>query len=184
MPSALVLLAPGFEEIEAVTIIDLLRRANIEVTTAALDKELVKGSHDILIKADTLLDSINASNFDLLILPGGQPGSTHLKNHPAVLKCVQDRFSSHKLIAAICAAPTVLEAAGITNGLKITSYPSEAGVFINSRYLEHNVVKDGVVITSRGVGTAIDFALDLIIELRGKEAAKEIADRILYPWNG
>jgi len=184
MPSALVLLAPGFEEIEAVTIIDLLRRADIELTTAALDKELVKGSHDILIKADTLLDSVDTDIFDLLILPGGQPGSTYLRNHPAVLKCVRDRFSSRKLVAAICAAPTVFEAAGITDGLKITSYPSEAGAFANGKYIEQNVVKDDVVITSRGVGTAIDFSLKLIAELKGKSKAREVADRILYTWAG
>ena len=184
MSSALVLLAEGFEEIEAVTIIDLLRRADIKVTTAGLEKEWVQGSHDIPIKADTLLDDINPEKFDTLILPGGQPGSTHLKNHPSVIKLVKERFYSHQPIAAICAAPTVFKAAGITDGLKITSYPSEAGVFTNSKYLEQNVVKDGSVITSRGVGTAIDFALELIAELKGISKAREVANRILYRWNG
>ncbi len=184
MPSALVILAPGFEEIEAVTVIDLLRRAEIEVTTAALENNPVYGSHNILIETDTPLNKVEADNFDMVILPGGQPGSTHLKSHPLVLEIVRKRFFSNKKIAAICAAPIVLEAAGITTGLKITSYPSEAGVFTNSTYINDNVVRDGAVITSRGVATAIDFTLELIAELKGKAMAKEIAARILYTWDG
>ncbi|HGY56548.1 MAG TPA: DJ-1/PfpI family protein [Caldithrix abyssi] len=180
MPSALVLLAPGFEEIEAVTVIDLLRRAQIEVTVAALEDQTVCGSHDIRIVADTRIDGLNPDHFDVLILPGGQPGSTHLKNHPTVLEWVRKRFSSGKKIAAICAAPTVLEAAGITDGLKITSYPSESAVFSASQYIEQDVVEDGPVITSRGVGTAIDFALGIITLLKDRKTADQIAERILY----
>lgn len=180
MPSALVLLAPGFEEIEAVTIIDLLRRARIKVTVAGLQKESVKGSHDIVLKPDVYYKEVNHRSFDVLILPGGQPGSSNLKADAQILNWIQERHLQGQRLAAICAAPTVFHAAGITKGLRLTSYPSEKEVFTDSRYVEENVVKDGGIITSRGVGTAIEFSLKLIEELQGADTAKDVAERILY----
>ena len=180
MPTALVLLAPGFEEIEAVTVIDLLRRAGVEVTAAGLEKELATGSHGIAIKPDVYYRDVNAMDFDVLILPGGQPGTDHLKSNPQVLEWVRKRFETRKPLAAICAAPTVFHQAGIAKDLRLTSYPSEKEVFTHSTYLEKNVVKDGLVVTSRGVGTAIEFSLALIEELAGEEKAKEVAERILF----
>lgn len=180
MKSALVLLAPGFEEIEAVTIIDVLRRGQIEVIVAGLERDLVTGSHNISIQTDAYYKNVDEKEFELLILPGGQPGSTHLKNDPLVLDWVRSRFSSSKKLAAICAAPTVFHAAGICKNLKITSYPSEEMVFNESIYLTDSVVKDGPVITSRGVGTAIDFALELVTELTGVEVAADIKEKILH----
>lgn len=180
MKKALVLLAPGFEEIEAVTIIDILRRAQIKVLVTGLERDLVKGSHHISIQPDAFYKDINAAEFDMLILPGGQPGSTNLKNNPNVLKWIQDGFNNQQALAAICAAPTVFHAAGITDQLKLTSYPSEEMVFDKSIYLTDTVVKDGSVITSRGVGTAIDFALALVEQLSGPQTAAEIKEKILY----
>ncbi len=180
MKTALAILAPGFEEIEAITIIDLLRRAEINVTTTSITDPKVEGAHNITILADTLFqDSINI-NYDLIILPGGQPGTTNLKKSDAVIDLLKRQNSKNKLIAAICAAPTVLADAGLVNGKNITSYPSEKGVFDSSNYKEDNVVQDGNIITSRAVGTAIDLSLFLIKKLCGEMKANEITEKILY----
>lgn len=181
MDKVLVLLAPGFEEIEAVTIIDILRRAEIEVTVAALNADLVTGSHKITIKPDVYYHDVDESLYTLLVLPGGQPGSTNLKNNPLIRKWIQRRKKQGRLNAAICAAPTVFAAAGVAGNLKITSYPAEAGQFKESTYVELDVVEDGGLITSRAVGTAIPFALYLVSRLKGKALAEEIRTKILYP---
>ena len=178
---ALVLLAPGFEEIEAVTIVDILRRGEIEVTTAGLKKDLIVGSHNISIKADVYYKDVREEEFDILILPGGQPGSTNLKKDVLVLNWIKKRFSAGHALAAICAAPTVFQEAGIARGLKITSYPGEKPVFSESLYKTDSVVKDKNVISSRGVGTAIEFALALVAELNSPKIAAEIKAKILYP---
>ncbi len=180
MAKALVILAPGFEEIEAITIIDLLRRANIEVTVAGLTNGAITGSHQITVVPDTDIERVNHAEFDVLILPGGQPGTNNLKANSTLIEWIKERSAQNKKLAAICAAPTVLHAANITKKLKLTSYPSEKSVFTDSHYLEQPVVKDGNVITSRGVGTAIPFALRLIEELTDHQTAREVAQRILF----
>lgn len=180
MPKALVILAPGFEEIEAVSIIDILRRGEIDVTVAGLADGPITGSHDITIVPDTTLEKVDHKVFDLLVLPGGQPGTNNLKANERLLQWIRERFASRQKLAAICAAPTVLHKAGITDRLKLTSYPSEKEVFTTGEYLEEAVVKDGPVITSRGVGTALAFGLALVEELQGKEMAQTVADRILF----
>jgi 4-methyl-5(b-hydroxyethyl)-thiazole monophosphate biosynthesis len=180
MHNVLVYLAPGFEEIEAVTIIDLLRRAEINVTVAGLEKGSIEGSHGISILADVNYDEINPDDYNYLILPGGQPGTDNLKSNQKVLEAVRKFRNENKLIGAICAAPTVLHAAGILENKKVTSYPSEKEVLTSSRYEDSPVVKDDNIVTSRGVGTAIDFALDLIEEIKGKGVKEEIANKILY----
>ena len=183
MASALELLAPGFEEIEAITIIDLLRRASIKVMVAGLVKESVQGSHDIIIKPDAFYKQVKHNEYDILILPGGQPGTNNLKEDNTVLDWVRQRHNSNQLIAAICAAPKVLEAAGITSGFKLTSFPSEKAVFDPQYYSEKNVVIDRHIITSRGVGTAIDFTLAIISVLKNPECAEDLRKRILYVSN-
>jgi len=180
MKSALVLLAPCFEEIEAVTIIDILRRGNVAVTVAGLERGLILGSHQIAIQSDVYYKEIDALDFDILILPGGQPGSTRLKNDPLVISWIQERFKANKPLAAICAAPTVFHEAGIAKDLKITSYPSEENVFKDSQYLNDAVVKDHNVTSSRGVGTAIHFALALVADLSGVDMASEVREKILF----
>jgi 4-methyl-5(b-hydroxyethyl)-thiazole monophosphate biosynthesis len=179
MSSAVVILSPGFEEIEAITIIDILRRAAVEVTVAGLQKGFIEGSHQITVKTDCYYQEISDKNFDMLILPGGQPGSENLKKNPELLQWLRKRSEANEKIAAICAAPTVLQEAGIADGINITSYPTEKQIFKNSHYLEENVVKDHNIITSRGVGTAIEFALTLAAELAGKEKADEVKEKIL-----
>lgn len=180
MPSALVILSPGFEEIEAITVIDLLRRASVAVTVAGLGDKTITGSHDITVTADTELQKADHTQFDILILPGGQPGTYNMKKEPKIIKWLQERHANGQLIGAICAAPTVLDAAGIMENVKLTSFPAEKGTFAKSVYLEEKVVKDRHIITSRGVGTAIDFALALIVELADQNTADEIKERIVY----
>lgn len=179
MKKAVLILAPGFEEVEAITVIDLLRRAEIELTTASIADKIVTGSHNIKIYADVLLSDLREPDYDILILPGG-PGTKHLRDSEAVLDLVKKQNAQQKWVAAICAAPTVLEKAGILHGKSVTSFPAEKGVFNNSIYKNDPVVKDGNIITSRGAGTAVDFSLALIAVLKGRDVASEIADRIVY----
>lgn len=181
MARILTLLAPGFEEIEAVTVIDLLRRAGIEVITASITADrMVCGSHDICILADITVDDAATDKFDGIFLPGGQPGSNNLKQNTRVLDMIRSFYFQQKWVMAICAAPLVLLEAGILSGRRITSYPAEKGSFQSEKYEENSVVQDGQIITSRGVGTAIDFALALIEIFKGKKVREEQAGRILW----
>jgi len=174
------ILAAGFEEIEAITVIDILRRAGIETTVAGLEGELVQGSHQLQIKCDTILDRIDQREYSHLVLPGGQPGARNLGNDQRVLELVAGFYRHNKVVAAICAAPTVLQTAGILAGRRITSYPAERRNFTAVDYSEDNVVCDGNIITSRGVGTAIDFALALVENIKGQEVRRTVAEKILW----
>lgn len=177
MATALVILAEGFEEIEAVTIIDVLRRAEISVTTASLAGKHVRGSHEISIESDTLLDSVNVEHFDALVLPGG-PAAKTLREEPRVLDVVRRATAGGKLVAAVCAAPTVLEAAGVLQGKRATVFP---GLQLPSaQQVEERVVEDGNIVTSRGPGTTMAFALKLVERLAGVEVAKKIGEKLLF----
>jgi 4-methyl-5(b-hydroxyethyl)-thiazole monophosphate biosynthesis len=176
----LIYLAPGFEEIEAVTTIDLLRRADIEVTIAGLEDKSITGAHGITVLPDIYYDKVNPEEYDCLVLPGGQPGTNNLKNDKKVLESIKKFKHENKLIGAICAAPTVLWEAGILENKRVTSYPSAKDVFTSAIYEESSVVNDESIITSRGVGTAIDFALDLICEIKGDAVKQKIANKILW----
>jgi len=182
MKKALVILTDGVEEVEAITVIDLLRRADIEVTTTSISGEKVTGSHNIIIHADSQIDEVKDFDFDIVILPGG-PGTRNLRESETVIDFVKNQNLSGKYVAAICAGPTVLNKAGILSGKSITSYPSEENSFTDSNYFYKNVVVDGNIITSRAAGTALDFAIKLIEILAGKEKADEVADKILYSAN-
>lgn len=177
MASALLLLADGFEEIEAVTVIDVLRRASVDVTIAALGSSPVRGSHGIAVAADTTLSEAQGQAFDAVILPGGMPGSLHLKDDPRVLELVRRQAAAGKLTAAICAAPIALEAAGVLAGRRATSYPGEE--LPSARSSEERVVEDGPIVTSRGPGTAIDFALALAARLVGAPVARSVREKLL-----
>ncbi len=180
IPAAVVILSPGFEEIEAVTIIDILRRGGVKVIVAGLEKGLITGSHNIPIQPDIYYRDIIETNFDMLILPGGQPGTNNLKHDKYILNWIKKRSKENQKIAAICAAPTILHEAGIADGLELTSYPSEKPLFTESIYREEKVVRDKNIITSRGVGTAIEFSLTLVAELVDKEKADEVRNKILF----
>ncbi len=168
----LVPLAAGFEEIEAVTIIDVLRRASIDVVTAALGEREVAGSHAIRVTADALLDDVKSADYDAVVLPGGMPGSRTLRDDERVLGVLRTFARENKLVAAICAAPIALEAAGVLSGKRATSYPGNE--LPSARYAEDRVVVDGALITSRGPGTALEFALALVERLKGTEAAEKL----------
>jgi len=176
-PSALIILMPGVEEMEAVTPIDLLRRAGIDVTTASVGAEkFVTGRNNIPLGADVALSEIGERTFDVVILPGG-PGVKHLRKAPEVLKLVKTQASAGRLLAAICAAPTVLNDAGLLEGREFTAHfsvESELPALIRDAPVAH----DGNIITSRGAGTAIPFSLHLIETLRSLETANQVAESI------
>lgn len=178
----LVLLAEGFEEIEAVTSIDLLRRAGAEVVVAGLDHGPITGARGIAMHADTHVGDVEYSDFDALVLPGGMPGSKNLAESVDVDAIVKYMYHKEKLIAAICAAPAlVLASKGVLDNKNATCYPgSELDFKDSTTHLEDGVVVDGNIITSQGVGTAIDFSLAIIGKLYGKTTADSVAKRIVY----
>lgn len=172
----LVPLAQGCEELEAVTIIDLLRRAGIEVTSAGLNAGSVTASRGVTLIPDTDLESALKSDYDMIVLPGGLPGADHLDDDERIRSILRKMSDDNKYIAAICAAPKVLANAGVLAGKTATSYPGFLdGLGLSDTTLSNEaVVRDGKVITSRGPGTAIDFALELIEVLSGKEKRNEV----------
>ncbi len=177
MPTALTLLAEGFEEIEALTVVDLLRRAGVEVTLASLsDQPHVTGRSGITIHADTSLAAVGHHLFDLLFLPGG-PGVKNLRADPRVPTVVERHAAADKWLAAICAAPTVLNASGLLEGRRYTAHFSVAGE-LKHILADQRVVVDGRILTSRGAGTALDFGLVLVEKLVSAEKAREIAHAI------
>jgi 4-methyl-5(b-hydroxyethyl)-thiazole monophosphate biosynthesis len=174
-----VLLANGFEEIEAVTIIDVLRRAKVEVVTVAVASGAVKGAHQVVVQADRDLAQAGAESWDMVILPGGLPGATTLRDDPRVQALLQRQAAQGKKIGAICAAPIALGKAGLLKGKKATSYPGFEDQLAGASYQEAAVVRDGNIITSRGPGTAMEFALQLVVELSGKPVADELKKAML-----
>jgi 4-methyl-5(b-hydroxyethyl)-thiazole monophosphate biosynthesis len=180
MSRACVLLAPGFEEIEAVTIIDVLRRAGIETSVLGVGgKGPVRGSHDITVDADRSLADAESDSWDIVILPGGLPGATNLRDDPRVLALLRRQHESGKRLGAICAAPIALGAAGVLEGRKATSYPGFEKELRGATPSADRVVKDGNVITSRGPGTALEFALAIVADLEGKAAADKLRSGML-----
>jgi 4-methyl-5(b-hydroxyethyl)-thiazole monophosphate biosynthesis len=172
MTKALVLLADGFEEIEAITIIDVLRRGDIEVTTAALKDRTVRGAHGISVLADCEFDEVKGDRFDVILLPGGMPGARNLRDDSRVMELLQRQAQQDDYLGAICAAPIALEAAGVLNGKRATSYP---GYELPSAHVsDARVVVDGKLITSRGPGTAVEFALEWVKVLIGVEKAEKL----------
>jgi 4-methyl-5(b-hydroxyethyl)-thiazole monophosphate biosynthesis len=168
-------LAEGFEEIEAIIAVDILRRADIEIVVAGLKEGLVEGAHKIKMLPDTHLDKINQSEFDGIILPGGSPGFINLGNDDRILRMIRQMNKDGKYIAAICAAPSVLIKAGIMAGRKATVSPSgKAQMQACARYSEERVVVDGNLITSQSPGTAMEFALKLVEVLAGEEKMLQI----------
>ncbi len=179
MSKVLIPLAAGFEEIEAVTNIDVLRRASIDVVTVSLDSLDVLGDHDIPITADKKIDEINIDEFDGIVLPGGMPGAGNLRDNAKVLEYVRKIDGKNGLVAAICAAPMVLEAADLLEGKNATSYPGFGKEMQSCNYKEDRVVIDGNIITARGPGVAMEFALTIVEYLRDKEYADDLRDSMI-----
>jgi 4-methyl-5(b-hydroxyethyl)-thiazole monophosphate biosynthesis len=174
MKTALILFSEGSEELEAVTVVNILRRAGVAVTLAGLSAGALRGSRGVSLTPDTTLDEALAHSYDMVVLPGGQPGTNHLQADARVLKLVQQMRVQEKYVAAICAAPSVLAAAGLLDGKRATCYPGALDTFPQVQQQHAAVVEDGKLITSRGPGTAMDFALVLAERLVGKEKRDEV----------
>jgi protein deglycase len=181
MVKVLVPLADGCEELEAVTIIDLLRRAGIEVVTAGLKPGIVQASRGVRLVPDLTLDVALQDDYDMVVLPGGMPGATHLKEDVRIIDLLKKMAAAQKFTAAICAAPMVLAEAGILDGKKATSYPGFLDALPGVTVSSAAVVQDGKVLTSRGPGTAMDFALALVDVLAGAEKRQQVEDALVRP---
>lgn len=183
MAKVLVPLAQGCEELEAITIIDLLRRANIDVVSASLDGNTITASRGSKLVADQSLDQALNDIYDMLVLPGGLPGADHLRDDPRIIALLQKMAADDKYTAAICAAPKVLAKAGLLEGKKATAYPGtlEKLALSSTQISDQAVVTDGKVITSKGPGTAMDFALHLIEKLAGKQTRTEVEKGLQRP---
>jgi len=174
MKNALVLFAEGSEELEAVTVVNILRRAGVSVTLAGLHAGALRGSRGVTILPDSTLDQALAHDYDMVVLPGGQPGTNNLKADARVLKLVQQMAQQGKYVAAICAAPSVLAAAGLLDGKRATSFPGALDAFAQVQQQHAALAEDGKLITSRGPGTAMDFALTLVERLAGASKRAEV----------
>ncbi len=179
MPKVAVILADGFEEVEAVAVIDVLRRAGIETVIAGLHAGPVSSARNVKIVPDAVIDAVKVDDFDMIILPGGQPGSDNLNADERVKDLIKGFSQKGKLTAAICAAPFVLANAGVLKGKRVTSYPSYKDRLGGATYEEKSVVVDGTVLTSRGAGTALHFGLAIVEKLINKEKAQKIKEAML-----
>lgn len=181
--SILVPLATGFEETEAIAIIDVLRRAELDVVTASLGEKLVVGAHGIAVGADVTWDELDEAGITSIVLPGGMPGTTNLRDDSRVIALLQRLAGEGQLTAAICAAPLVLGAAGLLgNGREYTCYPGMAPDLVQwGPRSEARVVRSGTVLTSQGPATAIEFGLAVVESLVGATRAQEVAEGMLVP---
>jgi 4-methyl-5(b-hydroxyethyl)-thiazole monophosphate biosynthesis len=180
MKKVLLLLAEGFEEIEALTVVDVLRRANVQCDTCSIKEREVSGSHDIVVVADITLDDENLNSYDAIVLPGGMPGAANLKENIRVVDLVKDYYASGRIVAAICAAPIVLAKAGIIDGKLVTSYPSFDKQLEHCIYKDELVVVDGNIITSRGPATALPFSYKLLEKLGCDTEAYDLREGMMY----
>ena len=181
MSKLCIFMADGLEEVEALTPVDLLRRAGIEVDmVSTMGREEITGSHRIVIKTDKKIEDIDPKEYDGLICPGGLKGTQNLKADERVLDLCREFFGADKLTAAICAAPTVLGAAGILEGKKATCYPGCEDGLTGATPITDPVVKDGTIITSRGMGTAVDFGLAIVEYYTDAATADELAKKVVY----
>ena len=176
-----IFLAEGFEEIEGLTVVDILRRAGVEAVTISITgQKEVQGSHRIGVLADCLYEEVDFSELDGIVLPGGMPGTTNLGNHSGVNETIKSFAAQGMLVAAICAAPSVLGQAGILEGKKAACYPGFEDKLTGAEVVYEKVAEAGNVITSRGMGTAIPFGLRLAAYLTSEQKAKELAESIIY----
>ena len=179
MSKAVIYLADGTEECEALLCADLLRRAGVEVTLAAVGGSRdILSSHQVRIQADRMAEEVDPNTQDLLVLPGGWPGTKHLEESPAVQDAIRVFTESGKPIAAICAAPSILGHLGLLSGKRATAFPSFRDQLAGAILAEEDVVRDDAILTGSGLGAAIPFALALVETLEGPAAAKDVAARI------
>ena len=182
MKKVLLLLAPGFEELEAIAPLDILRRGGVSVDTAATGSDkIVAGGHQIRVQADKTLEECEAGTYDMVIIPGGGVGVDNLQSDGRVLQLIKDFKEQDKWIAAICAGPKVLTKAGVADESRLTSYPSVKDELLSriKEYSEDRIVMDGKIITSRGPGCAEAFGFALLETLTDAETARKVKEEIL-----
>lgn len=176
-----IFMADGCEEIEGLTVVDLVRRAGIEIEMISVSGEKsVTGSHKIAFQTDVSKADADFASYDGIVLPGGMPGTTHLMEDETVNRVIKEFAQDGKLVAAICAAPSVLGNAGLLEGKTATCYPGVEGKLTGANFVTNSVAKDGNIITSRGLGTAIDFAAEIVAYLNGKIVADKLKTSIIY----
>lgn len=181
MAKVYIFLADGFEEIEGLTVVDMMRRAGLDIFMVSLNDSLkVTGSHNISIETDVALKDICPEDADMFVLPGGLPGTTHLCENETLGNILKGAAADGKYIAAICAAPSVLGGLGLLNGKKATCYPGFEEKLTGALHQTQNVVVDGNIITSRGMGTAIEFSAQLVGILKDEETALRLKKSIMF----
>lgn len=184
MQKVAVILAAGFEEIEAVTVVDVLRRSEVQVVVVSLTgRSEVAGSHHLVVLADELFDYVDFAGIDAIVLPGGMPGAMNLDGHDGLKQVILKFFKEGKLLAAICAAPMVFGNLGILENKNVTSYPGFGKYLQKAVIREESVVEDQQIVTANGAGSAMAFSLKLVARLRGKEVADLIGRKMLVPVN-
>ena len=181
MKNICIFMANGFEEIEALTVVDICRRADIKIITVSIaGRRQLLGAHAIAIHADEVYDNVDFSQMDGIVLPGGMPGTRYLGECRPLTELLLQFFREGRKVAAICAAPSVLGGLGILEGKKAACYPGFEDKLKGAEVVFDQVVRDGNVTTSRGMGTAIPFALDLVSQLVSEEKAQELKTGIIY----
>lgn len=176
-----IFLAEGFEEVEALAVVDIVRRSGMEIDMVSVDnQETVKSSHDVIIKADKKFDETDFNSLDMLVLPGGMPGTTNLLNHEGLVEKLKEFNKAGKMLGAICAAPMVLGENGILEGRKAVCHPGFEEHLKGAQTSCDTVMKDKNIITSRGMGTAIPFGLAIVEHFKGMEAVEQVRKGLVY----
>ena len=184
MKRAVILFAEGYETVEALLVVDLLRRGGVEVTMASItEDEFVRSSHGVNVEMDAVLGEVDVLDYDAVILPGGMPGTMNLGVDVAVTGALKQMNRDGKIVAAICAAPSVLGKCGILEGKKATCYPGFEDKLIGAEIVNKAVVTDGNIITSRGLGTSMEFGFELIKKLISEEKAEEVREQIVFMYD-
>ena len=180
MKKVAVVFADGFEEIEGVSIVDVLRRGGVDAVMIGLDKNSIIGSHGIRINTDATLYDLKVDEYDMLVLPGGQPGVSNIESNLKMREIIKQFDKKGKFIAAVCAAPIALDAVEIVKG-EFTCYPGCENAVRGGKYVsDRNIVLSGNIITSRGPATAMEFALELVKILQGEEKFSEVKNGLLF----
>ncbi len=183
MKQAVMLFATGFEEVEALMAVDILRRGGVEVKLASITEDMaVCGSHGIQVGMDTTLVQTELKEMDAILLPGGMPGTLNLGKDEAVCRALKQMNEAGKIVGAICAAPSVLGACGILEGRRATCYPGFEDKLTGAEFVDEMAVADGNVVTSRGLGTAMEFGFMLLSILESQEKSDEIRRSIVFPY--
>ncbi len=181
MGKAAVFFGTGFEEVEALTAVDILRRAGVEtVMVSVMEERSVTGSHSISVKADALLSEVDFDSLDVIVLPGGMPGTANLEACGELMAQVDAFMAQDRIVAAICAAPSILGHRGFLKGRKACSFPSFESHLEGAEVMDRPAVIDGNIVTGRGMGAAVPFALAIVEKLQGKDAAGKMAENIVY----